>query len=419
MSSVRSRSPRPPRRLLAIALLLAACRTDAPTAPPAPLTALPRTLTVAEQAAIAAGNEFSVALFREVNARKAGENVFISPFSAAVALGMTLNGAAGETETAMRATLGLEGRTAQEINAAYHGLTTLLLELDPSVQLGIANAIFHRSTFPFEETFLQTNRTWFDAEVQGLDFDDAAGSLRTINDWARDETNGRIDGVLDEIREDDVMYLMNALYFKGAWRSQFDPRRTQPAPFTRDDGTQLSVPMMWQSDAAVRLGRADGADVLELPYGNGAFAMTVVLPPSGTPVDDYVASLTPARWSALLGSLREQEIDVYLPRFRMSYEDQWEDVLTAMGMGVAFDDGRADFTRMSTAGRLFISFVKQDTFVDVNEEGTEAAAVTTVGVGLTSMPPSFRADRPFVFAIRERLSGTLLFVGKLAAPPPG
>lgn len=405
-----------PRTLAAgAALLLAACRTDAPTAPSAPLTALPRTLTVAEQAAIAAGNEFSVALFREVNARKAGENVFISPFSAAVALGMTLNGAAGETEAAMRRTLGLEGRSAQEINEAYRGLTTLLLDLDPSVQLGIANAIFHRRDFPFEASFLETSRTWFDAEVRGLDFT-SPGAGGEINRWASEQTNGRIDRVIDGIDASHVMFLLNALYFKGTWRSQFDPRQTQPAPFTADDGTQRPVPMMALRKAPSRTGWHDGAQVLELPYGNGAFAMTVVLPPRGTSVDDFVAALTPERWDALLGSLHEGEIDVHLPKFRLEYEDYWNDVLTAMGMGIAFT-GRADFTRMSAPGGLRISYVKQNTFVDVNEEGTEAAAVTTVAIERTSAPPSFRADRPFVFAIRERLSGTLLFVGKLAVPP--
>ena len=412
---------RPPRRarraaLAVAALLAAACRTDAPTAPPAALTALPRALTAAEREAVVAGNEFSVALFREVNARKAGENVFISPFSAAVALGMTLNGAAGETEAAMRGTLGLAGRTPQEINAAYRGLTTLLLDLDPSVQLGIANAIFHRQGFPFEASFLETSRTWFDAEVAGLDFASPA-AVDAINGWASEQTNGRIEQVIETIDPGHVMFLLNALYFKGTWRSRFDPRQTQPAPFTREDGVQVTVPMLSLRDAPTRSGWLDGAQVLELPYGNGAFAMTVVLPPPGTPVDELVASLTPARWDALLGTLREGEIDVHLPRFRMAYEDRWNDVLTTLGMGIAFDDRRADFTRMSAPGGLFIGFVKQNAFVDVNEEGTEAAAVTTVGIELTSAPPSFRADRPFVFAIRERLSGTLLFVGKLAVPP--
>ena len=174
--------------------------------------------------------------------------------------------------------------------------------------------------------------------------------------------------------------------------------------------------MMSRPGAAVRAGFAEQAQVVELPYGNGAFAMTVVLPPPGTPVDDFVAALTPERWATLLGALRDETLDVHLPRFRLAFEDEWNDVLATLGMGIAFEPGRADFSRIAAGGGLFISVVKQNAFVEVNEEGTEAAAVTVVGIRETSAPPSFRADRPFVFAIRERLSGTLLFVGKVAEP---
>ncbi|HEU4629348.1 MAG TPA: serpin family protein [Gemmatimonadaceae bacterium] len=406
--------------LLALLPLLAACE-DSPTGPrqPAELTALPRPLSAAERQAVAVGNDFSVALFREVNARKAGENVFISPFSAAAALGMALNGANGATFDAMRTTLGFEALELQAIDEAYHGLTTLLLSLDPSVTLGIANAIFHDQHLVAEPAFLAASRDYFDAEVQGLDFADAPASLATINHWASEKTQGRIPKVLDELDDDEMMFLLNALYFKGAWRSRFDPARTQPAPFRLDGGGEIEVPMMARSQTAMRLGYVDGAQVLELPYGNGAFAMTVVLPPEGTPVDAFVATLTPAAWDALLAGLHDTEGDVWLPRFKLSYHDEWTDVLTAMGMGVAFDPNAADFSRLSSTDRLYLTRVLQDAVVEVNEEGTEAAAVTTVGVGLTSAPPGFRADRPFVFAIRERLSGTILFVGKVVRPSAG
>lgn len=395
-------------------LLAAACRESA-TGPSAPLTTLPRALTAAEQGAIAAGNDFSIALLRQVNTRKAGENVFISPFSAAAALGMTLNGAAGVTRQEMRATLGLGDRSPREINEAYKGLTTLLLSLDPSVNIGIANAIFHDRSLPVAPGFVETSRNWFDAEVQGLDFADEPATLRAVNGWAKEATNGRIETVLDDMG-DEVMFLMNALYFKGAWRTQFDPKHTRPAPFEQFSGAQVTVPMMSRQRAELRMGFAeDGTQVGELPYGNGAFAMTIVLPPVGQSVDDLVAGLTPERWASLLGRLADTKADVYLPRFRLSYEDTWNDVLTAMGMGSAFDDTRADFSAMSPDVPLVLSFVKQNTFVEVNEQGTEAAAVTTVGAVPTSMPPTLQVDRPFLFAIRERLSGTVLFVGKIGA----
>lgn len=402
---------------VAPALLLAGgCRAEDPTGPGDELKELPRALTEAERQTIAAGNEFSVALFREVNARKAGENVFISPFSAAMALGMTLNGAAGTTAEEMRGTLGVAGRTPQEINESYRSLTELLLSLDGSVSMGIANAIFHERTFPFEPSFMEVSREYFDAEVEGLDFSNEPATLQAVNAWAKEQTNGRIEKVLDDMG-DEVMFLMNALYFKGSWRTQFDPRRTQPQPFTRHDGTQASVPMMSHDRMKLALRTTpEGVQVGELPYGNGAFAMTIVLPPRGESVDAFVASLTPARWAALTDGLTQAQLEtmVRLPRFRLTYDDTWNDVLTAMGMGSAFDETRADFSNMSRERRLLLSFVKQSAFVDVNEEGTEAAAVTTVGAMPTSAPPSLVVDRPFVFAIRERLSGTLLFVGKVA-----
>jgi serpin B len=397
---------------------LAACNDPSGPGGGAPLTTLPRALSGAERQTLEASNEFSLALLRAVNARKARQNVVISPFSASVALGMTMNGAAGETLDAMQRTLGVSGRTLQEVNESYRGLTQLLLSLDRSVELRSANSIWYRNTIPFEPAFLTTSRTMFDAEVRAADFANTTATLQAINGWAREKTNGRIEKVLQEIKPDEVMFLLNALYFKGAWQTQFSAQRTQPAPFTRADGSTSTVQMMSREKAKLRVGASAGVTVGELPYGRGAFAMTILLPATGGSVDDLVASLTPQRWDELLATLAEREMDLYLPRFRLTYEDEWNDVLTALGMGVAFDEQLADFSRLSPLGRdMYISFVKQNVFIDVNEQGTEAAAVTTVGIGLTSLPPSFRVDRPFVFAIRERLSGAILFVGKVASLP--
>ena len=405
------------RRSLAplVLLLAAACREPAGPGSQPLLETLPRALTAGERQTIAASNDFSLALFRAVNARKAGENVVISPFSASVALGMTMNGADGATLDAMQRTLGVAGRPLAEVNAAYRDLTRLLLELDGSVELRSASSIWYRQGVPFEPAFLETSRTMFGAEVRAADFGDEAGTLRAINGWASDRTNGKIETVLETISPDEVMFLLNALYFKGAWRTQFDPARTRPAPFRLADGSVREVPTMSREKARLRVGASDGVEVGELAYGRGAFVMTILLPPPGGSADALVASLTPARWEQLLATLAERELDVHLPRFRLEYEDEWKDVLTTLGMGVAFDDAAADFSRLSPLGRdMFLTFVKQNVFIDVNEQGTEAAAVTTVGVGLTSLPPSFRVDRPFVFAIRERLSGAVLFVGKVA-----
>jgi serpin B len=178
--------------------------------------------------------------------------------------------------------------------------------------------------------------------------------------------------------------------------------------------------MMHLAMEHVALASVNGAQAVDLPYGRAAFTMTAILPPADTDVDAFIESLDQPKWDAIIGALYHTKADVYLPKFRMEWEDTLNDDLKAMGMANAFCEGCANFLRMSPIGdELFISFVKQNTFVNVNEEGTEAAAVTTVGVGVTSLPPSIRFDRPFVFVIRERLSGTILFMGKVAVPVSG
>jgi serine protease inhibitor len=408
------------RSLPVLVLALTAACSDAPSGPRGTvadsLTALPRTLSDGEQQAIAASNRFAFDLFRSVNARFVDTNLFISPLSASVALGMTLNGADGETFEGMRLALRIDDTDRSSINDAYRDLIALLLELDPSVDMRIANAIWYRNTFPFHQTFFDTVSHYFGARVAGLDFGHPA-TVSRINAWVDTATAGKITKVLDGIDDDIVMLLMNAIYFKGSWRSPFDPAQTQNAPFATERGTPYSARMMHLGEKQVALAMLGGAQAVDLPYGRAAFTMTAILPPAGTDVDAFIATLDQSKWEAIVGALHHARADVYLPKFRMAWEDTLNADLKSMGMERAFCEGCADFTRMSPRGNdLFIDFVKQNTFVNVNEEGTEAAAVTTVGVGVTSLPPTVRFDRPFVFVIRERLSGTILFMGKVAVP---
>ena len=403
----------------ALVLALAAACTDSPSGPsaaPDSLTALPRTLSEGEQAAIASSNRFAFDLFRSINRRFIDTNVFISPLSASFALGMTLNGADGETFEGMREALRIDDADRSVINDAYRDLIKLLLELDPSVDMRIGNAIWYRNTFPFHRAFFDTVSHYFDARVAGLDFGSPA-TVDRINAWVDTATAGKIPKVIDTIDSSLVMLLMNAIYFKGSWRSQFDPAQTRTAPFATERGSSYSASMMHLDAPQLALAHLNGVQAVDLPYGRAAFTMTAILPPAGTDVDAFIETLDQSKWDAIIGALHNTKADVYLPKFRMAWEDTLNDDLKAMGMENAFCDGCANFLRMSPIGdQLFISFVKQNTFVNVNEEGTEAAAVTTVGVGVTSLPPSIRFDRPFVFVIRERLSGTILFMGKIAVP---
>lgn len=401
--------------VVAVALSVAAC-SEATAPRTGPIAALPRPLSIAEERLVASGNDFSFALFDKVSNAQPNSNVFISPLSASIALGMTINGAAGETLAEMRAALRLGDLSEQAVNEGYRDLKTLLLGVDPTTQLRIANSIWHRAEFPFEQSFLTTAKSYFDAEVAGLDFDSPA-AVASINDWAKRATNDRIPTVLEKIDVNTVMFLINALYFKGVWQHQFDPARTREQNFTSIDGAKAPVPLMSQ-DGEFKYLSTPEVQVVDLPYGNTAFTMTVLLPAPGQDINAFVANLSRERLAEWLSGLREGRVIVELPRFSLKYERILNEELKALGMRAPFFGGGADFTRMSPLGRdLFIQFVKQNTFVAVDEVGTEAAAVTTVGIGIVSAPPAIRVDRPFVFAIRERFSGAILFIGKIVRLP--
>lgn len=413
---------------VAALLAAAACRSSPtastpadPSAPPTAVNALPRALTTSEIKVRDAANAFAFSLWSKITAAQRDTNVFVSPLSASFALGMTLNGAANQTADQMRLALQFGTATLPEVNAGYKSLIALLTSLDPSVQMRIANSIWYRQEFPFKQTFFDTTKAYFDATVRGLNFNDKAPSLAAINGWVSDATAGKIPTVLDDIQAQQVMFLINAIYFKGSWRLKFDPAQTAASTFRTASGASQPAQLMHRLDT---LSYAESAtyQAADLPYGNSAFTMTVLLPKTGTDVDALAASLTPAAWQAVTSSFRPQKVDFYLPKLTLKYERKLNDDLKGLGMIAPFNPGGADFTQMAAppaGNQLFIEFVKQNTFVDINEEGTEAAAVTTVGVGVTSMPvyPVMRVDRPYLFVLRERLTGTVLFMGKIVRMP--
>jgi len=409
------------RAALPFAAALSACSdpSSPQDAPPPVITSLPRQLTAQEAEMVTAANSFGFNLLKEVNTSFADSNVFLSPLSASMALGMTMNGAEGTTFTEMRSTLGFGPRSYEELNTAYRSLITLLRELDPKVEFKIANAIYYDLAdlgTAVEQTFLNESRDYFDAAVKGLDFR-LPSTVDTVNAWANANTNGKIPRILDSIDQQIVMLLMNAIYFKGDWRAEFKTAETADLPFKALRGADVSVPTMHRK-GGFRRGHVSNASVAELPYGGDAFVMTVLLPDEGVNINTFVAGLTAATWQQATANLADSEVDLYLPKFRLAWEDTLNDELKRLGMREAFIPDGAEFTRISRSlgNHLYIDFVKQKAFVDVNEVGTEAAAVTVVGIGLTSAPVPVQINRPFVFAIRERLSGTVLFLGKIVEP---
>lgn len=408
-------------RLHSIALaasLLACGEPAAPDGAPPIITALPRQLTTVEAEMVVAANTFGVNLFKAANTTFADSNVFMSPLSASMALGMTMNGAEGTTFEEMRSALGFGSRSYQELNTAYESLIALLRGVDPKVEFRIANAIYYDLADlggAVEPTFLEESEQHFDAEVKGLDFR-RPETVDTVNAWASRNTNGRIPEIIDEIQEQIVMLLMNAIYFKGDWRAGFKTADTRNETFHALKG-DVSVPTMHRK-GGFRQGRLSNATVAELPYGGDAFVMTILLPDEGVNVNSFVAGLGPSIWQQATADLDSSDVELSLPKFRLAWEDTLNDELKAMGMRKAFVPDSAEFTRISRSvgNHLYIDFVKQKAFVDVNEVGTEAAAVTVVGIGVTSAPVPLHINRPFVFAIRERLSGSVLFIGKIIEP---
>ncbi|MGQ0537875.1 MAG: serpin family protein [Gemmatimonadaceae bacterium] len=403
---------------------LAACRTAAVTdsaTQPDSIRSLSRELTTGERALVTASDTFGVALLKALNASRADSNMFLSPLSVSMALGMVMNGAAGTTYDEMRRGLGFGVLPQEEINKSYESLTDLLLGLDKHVTFKIANSVWTDQKFAtsVEPAFLGTVKQYFDAEAAVIDFR-SPNAVPTINTWAEQNTAGRIKRVLDRIADNEVMFLMNAIYFKGDWRIAFDPKQTAPRPFTLLSGQRIQVPTMYRK-GNVRRGQILGATVVELPYGGSAFTMTVLLPDSGTTVNTLIGRLTPNTWRQAQTAAQLADVGLYLPKLKLSWKAGLLPELYTLGMNDMQNPSVADFSKLARGARpgdLYITKVQHDSYVDVNEVGTEAAAVTTVGVGVTSvcLTCDVRIDRPYLFAITERLSGTVLFVGKIVRP---
>ncbi|MEA1912385.1 MAG: serpin family protein [candidate division WOR-3 bacterium] len=381
-----------------------------------PVSPVFRELTNAEKGLVESDNRFGLKLFREVIKEEEDKNVFISPLSVSMALGMTYNGANGSTQEAMQTTLELDGLTIQEVNESYESLIELLTQLDPKVQFQIANSIWYRQEYSFEEEFINRCKTYFNALVRGLDFNDS-NAADTINEWVNENTNGKIKEIIDKpIDPLTVMFLIDAIYFKGIWTYEFDKEQTKDDQFYLPYGTRKSCKMMEQKGDFQYFSNAD-FQAVDLPYGDGDFSMTIFLPHPEKNIDSLIAEFNEENWNQWISSFSEQEITLQLPKFTLEYEIKLNDVLKALGMEIAFDGNRADFTKMYKPGGIYIDRVKHKTFVKVNEEGTEAAAVTSVEMKFVSVSGFYmRVDRPFVFVIRENQSQTILFIGKIVEP---
>lgn len=361
-------------------------------------------------------NAFGIDLFTNMSAEAPDENVFLSPLSISMALGMVRNGAQGNTLNEMNETLGKDALDEAGINASYRSILDIHAQLDPAVAVNLANSIWYRDNLTVLPNFLDTNKAVFDAEIAALDFN-APEALSSINSWVDDKTNGKIEKIIDAISPQDVMYLINAIYFKGTWTYQFDENETKEAPFYGANRTTLDVPLMHLYNR-VPFASNDDVSLIDLPYGDSLYSMTLVLPKTDGTLDAIIADMDENSWDNWTRNMQPAELDIFVPRFKMTYEQPLNEILKSMGMLDAFDESRADFAGINPDLQLYISKVMHKALIEVNEEGTEAAAVTSVSVGVTSVgedpvPTVFRADKPFLFAIREHHTGAILFIGKV------
>lgn len=376
-------------------------------------------ITQAAQKLVEADHSFSIDVFKEVVDKDTSENVFISPLSISIALGMTLNGAKGETFEEMRETLAFHDLNLSEINEGYKYLIEQLTTADPKVQLEIANSVWNKLGFEVEEEFMEALREYFDAEARELDFSDPA-AVDTINGWISDKTHDKIPKVLDQIPPNVVMYLINAVYFNGSWKYEFDPEVTNEQQFYLEDGESVQAELMNQQNSFAHY-VSDEVQMIDLPYGDSLFTMTLLMPGSTeTPLDEFISSdLTNENLDIWYQQLLTDTVGVYIPKLELEYKILLNDVLKEMGMPTAFAEQEADFTGINSKGGLFISRVLHNTYLNMDEEGTEAAGVTVVEIGRVSagpVIPVIKFNRPYMMIIREQSSRAILFIGKIKNP---
>ena len=379
----------------------------------------PIKLDLKSQEILQTSNEFGISLFKKVvEDTEEPENVMISPLSVSQALGMTWNGARGETRDEMTNVLGFSVDNDKELNESNKIIREALLSADNLVETNIANSIWYKNTFQINSGFVDINKQFYDAEVRPLNFSDAEGSKKTINNWVDDKTKEKIPEIVDEITPDHIMFLINAVYFKGKWKYEFKKDDTVDEPFHYVDGTTEDVKMMAQ-EADLDYFSTTGCSGVALPYGNEHFRMIVLLPDEGVKLNDLVAGLDENAISGYINSFQQRGVKVWLPKFKFECDLELKKQLIKLGMVSAF--GNADLSGMGTPSNLVISKVKHKTFVEVDEVGTEAAAVTSVEIEITSIGPGggaipFIVNRPFLFLIQEKDSGAILFMGQVYKP---
>ena len=374
-------------------------------------------LSPTEKQLVNGSNDFAFNLFRVSHDEKYSQ--ILSPISITYALGMLNNGAVGETQAQIDKVLGFGDTGADGINEFCQKMLTMASTWDEKTKVLIANTIFMNKPYELFSEFVSKAKRFYDAEPETRDFHDGK-TLDVINQWASDHTEKMIEKVLSEgeFNPDAVSYLLNAIYFKGSWMYKFDKEDTKDEIFNHIGSTKelTYAPIMHQNDAFLYT-ENEFCQAVSLPYGNGAYQMTILLP-TGEDIDKVLASLTDKSWKQMLGQMVYANVDLKLPRFETDTDINLVPVMKKLGMTDAFIGGLADFSNFCNSP-TFIGLMKQVAKIKLDEEGTEAAAVTVIGVDVASEGPeperknvTFHATRPFLYVISERLTGAIFFIGQ-------
>lgn len=369
---------------------------------------------------IKTNNNFGLEMLKTIIQNEDKANIMISPASISLALGMAYNGAESTTKEAFESLLNYEGLSRDEVNEITRDLINTLVTNVKDNTLEIANSIWYHQDFPVYPAFIELNKTYFDAEVKELDFSDPA-TVDQINDWVKNKTHEKINEIINELSPEARMVLINALYFNCLWEIEFDKDESKSEMFYNADNSEYGNVEMMTTESSFNYFSNDELTAVELPYKNKKFSMHLIKPAGERTVDDLIEELDGESWTAWMDAYQEHEkVQVTMPKFKFDYEREMGPDLIDMGLGIAFSPAEADFSDISDI-QLFISRVIHKTYIDVNEEGTEAAAVTaiifeTTSVGPGSGPIVVRYDHPFLFAITEKSSSSIVFIGKLTEP---
>jgi serpin B len=392
-------------------IIAVSCRKNNDNLPTQPVQI---NLTSNQVTLISSENSFAYDIFNKILPQAGDSNTIISPMSISYALSMTVNGAANSTRDSILKALGVSDTSMTDLNKSYRDLTASLLSVDSRIIMDIANSVWTEKNFTVKVPFTNTLTNYYNAQTKSFDIADPTVPTQ-INDWISDNTNGLIKNMIDQLDPTTVMLLINAIYFKGQWKTQFDASATTSRTFTKPDGSTEDVPTMYQSEDQ-KVYRGNGFYVAEIPYGQGNYVMDIILPDNND-LSGVTNSLTAANLSTWTSSLTSTKVDLYLPKFKYGYKMKLNNVLSLMGMGIAFTD-TADFSNISDIP-LCISQVLHQAYIQTDEQGTEAAAATVVGIITTVAKPepiTIDVNHQFIYLIREVTTNSIIFMGKVTDP---